>query len=476
LIACCACSDVASEEPAAPDVDASSMPPDAPAETRRDASLRLDARVREGGGGAVEQADDAALPEPQDDAALPPARDEPLFPAPGARGVCPDAPLRIRFAARPTLGTRGSLRVVDRDTQKTVTLDMARPTIQVERGGVTFTSERPAHVVDDTAVFYLPRLEPGHRYAVQLEESVVTGPARPETGDWTFEVATMPTALRVARDGDYCTLQGALDAARDGSTITLAADTYHGIVYTRGKRSITIRGDERERTRLVGTNNERLNPGTAKRALIGLDDSSEITFERLTIENLTPQGGSQAEALRMQRCDRCVVRDATIRSLQDTLLWSGRVYAEDCTISGNVDFIWGTGSAFFRRCQIETRGRGGYVVQARNPAAAFGYVFVDSRFTGEQGVGASVLARIDASVYPASHVAVIDCTLGAHIDPVGWQVTGDSTALRFWEHGSRDASGSALDVSRRHARSRQLGSEEAARMRDPKQVLAGWDP
>jgi pectinesterase len=57
------------------------------------------------------------------------------------------------------------------------------------------------------------------------------------------------------------------------------------------------------------------------------------------------------------------------------------IYAEDCTIAGNVDFVWGTGTAYFARCEIATKGRRGYVVQARNPADAYGYVFVDSRFT-----------------------------------------------------------------------------------------------
>ncbi|MET0286092.1 MAG: pectinesterase family protein [Polyangiales bacterium] len=456
-------------------MDASAVQEDPAAEPVQDARVQLDARTRNDAEVVTARSDDAALPAPEE-AAIPPARDdEPLFPAPGSQGVCPDAPLRIRFGGKPSLGMRGMIRVIDRDSDRTFTIDMARPTLQVERGGVMFNSERPAYVVGDSAVFYLPPFEAGHRYSVEVDDQVVQGPARPSTERWSFQVASS-SSLRVARDGGYCTLQGALDAAPDGSTITLAADTYHGIVYTRGKRGITIRGDDREATRLIGTNNERMNPGTAKRALVGLDESSDITFERLTIENLTPQGGTQAEALRMQRCDRCVVRDATIRSLQDTLLWSGRVYAEDCTISGNVDFIWGTGTAYFRRCEIETRGRGGYVVQARNPAGAFGYVFVDSRFTGEPGVGASVLARIDAGVYPASHVALIDCTLGAHIDPVGWQIMGDSPALRFWEHGSKNASGAPIDVSRRHARSRQLGAEEAARMRDPSQVLAGWAP
>ena len=147
-------------------------------------------------------------------------------------------------------------------------------------------------------------------------------------------------------------------------------------------------------------------------------------FENLTIHNLTPQGGSQAEALRLQGCDQCVVRHADIISLQDTLLWSGRIYANDCYIEGNVDYVWGTGAAFFDHCEIKTAGRAGYLVQARNPASTSGYVFVDSKLTADASVTGDMLGRIDVSVYPASQVAYINCQMGKHISPVGWTVTG----------------------------------------------------
>ena len=75
-------------------------------------------------------------------------------------------------------------------------------------------------------------------------------------------------------------------------------------------------------------NNENQNGGTAKRALVNIENGVDVTIEDLTIHNLTPQGGSQAEALRLSHCDRCVVRRADILSLQDTLLWDGRIYAE----------------------------------------------------------------------------------------------------------------------------------------------------
>jgi pectin methylesterase-like acyl-CoA thioesterase len=287
--------------------------------------------------------------------------------------------------------------------------------------------------------------------------------------------------LRVALDGsgDYCSVQAALEAApARGATITIGAGIYLEAIHTSGKTDLTLRGEDRKETIILGTNNEDLNSGTAKRALVNIENSSGLIIEQLTIRNLTPQGGSQAEALRLQSCDRCVVRHADIISLQDTLLWAGRIYASDCYIEGNVDFIWGTGAVFFDHCEIKTVGRAGYVVQSRNDAGAYGYVFVDSKITASAGVSNIILARIDVSVYPGSHVAYIGCQMGSHIAPAGWTITGGAAgpSLRFWEYKSTDEKGAALDVSRRLAGSAQISADQAASMRDPSKVLGGWMP
>jgi pectin methylesterase-like acyl-CoA thioesterase len=437
--------------------------------------------------GVDASAPDGSAPEPQD---LPQALRDlgivALYPAPGSLDQCPDPALRIVFAsAAPELGVSGKLEVFDAASPALAiaSIDLAIGTTTMLIDGATYNVERAAYVEGNELVFYpSPRaLGRGSSYVVRV---AAAGIAIDDDSTWRFSVAADeprdPKALRVASDGagDFCQLQSALDfSASDGATIEIGRGTYHGIVHFENKTKLTIRGEDRKATILAGTNNENLNGGTAKRALIGVDTSSNITFQTLTIHNRTPQGGSQAEALRMQRCDRCSVRDADIISLQDTLLWSGTVYAKDCYIAGNVDFIWGTGAAYFDSCEIKTLGRKGYTVQARNGAGGYGYVFVDSRMTSDPGITGHWLGRIDASAYPSSHVAYIDCELGPHIDPAGWQVTGfGGGALRFWEYGSKSPSGAPVDISDRHSSSRQLTSTEAAEMRDPSAVLGGWTP
>lgn len=411
----------------------------------------------------------------------------PLFPANGATDVCPDVSLRLRFDDEPRVGS-GKISVFEAGgAQPVASVDVAAAQTRQTVGGAPLVFPQPVFVVDHEVIVGLPApLRYGTSYTVKVDAGAIrgSGGASGLAGEWQFSTRSGPPAdasqLRVALDGtgDFCSVQSALEAAPSGGTVQVGAGFYHELIHVSGKVGVTLRGDDRKTTVILGVNNERLNGGTANRALVNIEKSAELTLERLTIHNLTEQGGSQAEALRLQDCDKCVVRDAAILSLQDTLLWSGRIYAKDCYIAGNVDFVWGKGAVYFDGCEIKTVGRKGYVVQSRNTPEGYGYVFVDSKITADPGVTGIVLARIDVSAYPGSHVAYINCQMGNHIAPEGWTITGGlaGSSLRFWEYQSTDTSGAPLDVSRRHPSSRQISADQAATMRDPSQVLGGWAP
>lgn len=417
----------------------------------------------------------------------------PWFPAPDSTDQCPDPSIRLRFDGPPSLGTSGTVRVYDAASPgaPVATIDLALSQVTDTIGGQQFTLPRPAYVDQNEAIFLLPSagLDYGHTYYVTIDDGVVTDPNGDDVvvtdpNAWRFTVASAaPTdvsELQVALDGSgqFCGVQAALERASTDTTIHIEPGAYYGVLYVTGKSGLTLVGQDRDTTRILGVNNNNLNPSTRGRALFGTEDLSELTIESVTIENLTPQDGSQAEALVLLSCDQCIVRDSTIRSLQDTLLWSGRIYAEDGLIEGNVDYIWGTGAVYFNRMEIRTVGRKGYNVQARNPANGYGYVFVDSVLSAEAGITGDVLARIDVSAYPASHVAYVDCEMGPHISAAGWTITGggSTSQLRFWEYKSTDPNGNLLDTSGRAAGSHQMTDQEAAQMRDAGVVLGGWDP
>ena len=124
--------------------------------------------------------------------------------------------------------------------------------------------------------------------------------------------------------------------------------------------------------------------------------------------------------------DHTQLRACNFLGWQDPLyLDSGSSFLEDCTIKGNIDFIFGGGSALFQGCEIVSRG-GGYVSA---PSTFFsdeiGFVFHDCSFTKEGNVE-------DASVYLARPwhpsgsenrdpmALFIDCSLSKHISHLLW--------------------------------------------------------
>ena len=70
------------------------------------------------------------------------------------------------------------------------------------------------------------------------------------------------------------------------------------------------------------------------------------------------------------------------------------MYVADCYIEGDVDYIWGYGSAFFERCELRST-HDGYIVQSRNPPGKPGYVFLNCKLTAGPEVKKSWLARIE---------------------------------------------------------------------------------
>ena len=419
------------------------------------------------------------------------------FPVPGATGVCTDATLQLGFGGPVEVGRSGAIQVFDQDSTRVDAIDLAAPSYLDLIGGRPFKTVRPVFVDGNRVTIHLHSgvLAPGRTYFVTLDRGVLqdaSGRALPaiEGRAWSFTTRRKspadPSRLVVAADGsgDFCTVQGAIDFVPAGNTrpttISVRRGTYREIVFITGKHALTLRGEDRNETLIAAINNDALQHelGSKFRALVGVEKVSGFVLENLTLHNQTPEGGSQAEALRVADGDRVVLRNASFLSLQDTLQLSGRVYVDNCHVEGNVDFVWGEGTAYFERSELKTVGRAGYTVQARN-TNGHGYVFVDSRFTADAGVVGHWLGRIEADRFPKSHVAYIDCRIGPHVDARGWQVTperADRAALRFQEYRSMDLQGKLLDVGGRDRVGRQLTSREAALLRDKVHVFAGWNP
>ena len=419
-----------------------------------------------------------------------------LNPPNGATNVCPDTLLRVTFDAPPALQRSGqiTLRTASGELADTIDLSLNSRSNSQARiiGGTRFTNY-PVLISGQTAVIcpHSGVLQYGQTYHVTISPDVFENATNEIS--WTFTTRPAGPAadaprLVVAADGsgDFCTVQGAVDFVPAGNTqpreIFIRTGVYEEIVFVTNKNQLKFRGEDRARTVIQYTNNENFNYRTLGRNVyrqtfgVSADD---FTLENLTVRNTTPKRGSQAEALRIDG-RRCVVRNVDFYSFQDTLKLSGTVFVSGCYIEGDVDFIWGTGTCFFTNCEIKCVNNGACITQIRNTATNFGDVFVDCRLTHAPGVTNATLSRIEVSRFPYSHVAWINCAMDSHIRPAGWQFTPGPNSpdnLRFWEYATTDLTGAnRVDVSQRSPISRQLTPAEAAQMRDPKYVLAGWSP
>ena len=236
-----------------------------------------------------------------------------------AKGFCADPPLRIVFSGNgaPTVGTAGRIRVWNSAGTSVATVDLGASSFTTTNGGMTFNTARPVYVDGNSVVVTLPSkpLRYGQTYYVNVEAGAIRSPsgasfAVTDSSTWRFTTAAAAPSdrshLAVALDGSapFCSVQGALDAVPADNTspvtITIGAGRYHDIVYFRSKNNVTLHGAESERQRSSKARTTTIiNAGTKATARWSASTARTASSMRnLTIHNLTPQGGSQAEALR----------------------------------------------------------------------------------------------------------------------------------------------------------------------------------
>ncbi len=413
-----------------------------------------------------------------------------FFPANNAANICADTPLKITFDTAPTIGTSGAVRIYSSTGTLVDTLDLA--VAHTRNIGGTLYSAYPVIVTGTTASIF-PRsgvLAYNTAYYITIDSTVFPSyPGISGTTAWRFTTksaapSTTATYFTVAADGsgDFCTVQGAIDRIpANNSTkryINVRNGTYQEIVRVSSKHNLAFRGQNRKRTIIAYPNNSNLNPSTNTRPLFNVA-ANDVSFDNLTLHNTTPDGGSQAEALRVN-AQRCVVNNCDLRSYQDTFLVNSAAdtaYFKDSLIEGDADFIWGTGRAVFQSCEIKSLA-GGYVCAMRNPAGQYGAVFLDCRFTRSPGVTGVVFGRVDPNTFPDSAVAIINCAVDTHITAAGWTLSnpGPAAGLRYWEYLSTELTGVPLNVTGRASFSQQINSTQAAALRNLSTAFGGWTP
>ncbi len=119
----------------------------------------------------------------------------------------------------------------------------------------------------------------------------------------------------------------------------------------------------------------------------------------------------------------------------------GRHLYKDCYIAGNVDFIFGSATAYFENCELFMKQRkgeiNGYVTAPSTyEGQRYGYVFRDCRFTSDCPPESAYLGRPWRNF---ARCVIIHSEIGAHIRKEGWHDWDNKEAwdtMFFAEYGN----------------------------------------
>ncbi len=232
-------------------------------------------------------------------------------------------------------------------------------------------------------------------------------------------------------------------------------------------------------------------------------DADNVTLRGLTIENAAAPREAAGQAIALYADgDGFLCEDCRLLGAQDTLFTAPlppkeiekggfigpKQYAprkpqrhiyRNCTIYGDVDFIFGGAAAWFEHCElVSVDGRSaktepyvGYVSAASTPQGQrFGYVFSHCRFTGEGVPQGSVYLGRPWRDY--AKTILLHCELGAHIASAGFHDWGKPAARESAFFAGYGSTGPGAQGTR-DSFVRELSSQEAQAI-TLEAFLSGW--
>lgn len=300
---------------------------------------------------------------------------------------------------------------------------------------------------------------------------------------------------------------------REPVTIHIAPGVYRERLEIR-QPFITLLGEHAENTVIVyGLGAfERMPEGRKRgtfRTYSVLVDTHDFTARNITFQNDAGFGQDVGQAIALYvDGDRCAFYDCRMVSSQDTLFTgplppkeiipggfigpkqfapriNGRQYYKNCYIRGDVDFVFGSATAYFDRCEFFSQRTPkytpegtkdqvyGYVTAASTPKEQeYGYILNRCRFTSDCPEQSVYLGRPWRQY---AHTVLLHCELGAHIRQDGWHSwEKPKKDIRYEEYESFGAGITADTKQKRVGFSKQLTAAEADHYQ-LKNVLGDWD-
>jgi pectin methylesterase-like acyl-CoA thioesterase len=407
-----------------------------------------------------------------------------FFPTKDRTGACADASVGIEFNRPPVIksGKKIVISEVAGGVFDSVTSSLnetagyfsqltARTT-----GGKTYQSD-VLYVVNNTVVFH-PKgnLQFGKTYSVTVEEGLITdslGTAFSVPSGWTFTVRSQAPAksdaytLAADGSGDYCSVEGVLQALPDGGSSTRVVTVKHGVypgIVQMTQSKVHFKGAGIDSAVFASKNSTPMNGAREGFVLSG----SDVTFENMMIYNTFPHdsSGRQAEALIVNTgSQRVFLNNVHLRSHQDTLRVEGAsTYMKGGIISGSTDPLWGSGGFFCDGCELRSRTDGHSFVVVRSDK---GFGMVNCKLTRESDALVKTYLAQYHDNRPKGKVAYANCKFDEHI--VGWNRIADT----WWEYNNtRLKSGAAVKFEGKQL---SAGSPEVDSLSSVQKWL-GWTP
>lgn len=333
---------------------------------------------------------------------------------------------------------------------------------------------------------------PGHTpcYATITEALESLPYEQPSEKTFPAPVENIPNAILHIGEGIY---REKLVITRPNVTFLGAGRDKTILVYGQGALEIMPEGDKR---------------GTFRTASVRID-THHFTAKHLTFQNDAGFGHTVGQAIALYVDGDCnFFEDCALLGSQDTLFTAplplkeakpggfkgpgegkprilGRHFYKNCFIRGDVDFIFGSGIAYFEGCTIFSQKPGdhkppespddeviyGYVTAASTfKEQPFGYVFRDCRLISDCPPHSVYLGR---PWREWAKTVFLHCELSEHIHPLGWNDWNKPHGHFYY--GEYASYGPGASPETRADFSHQLTSEEAAAY-TIENVLQGWRP
>jgi pectinesterase len=139
-----------------------------------------------------------------------------------------------------------------------------------------------------------------------------------------------------------------------------------------------------------------------------------------------------------------------------------RSYFKDCYLEGDVDFIFGSATALFQDCEInsldQSKEINGYITAASTPQdQKHGYVFIDCKLTSTAAAHTVYLGRPWRDY---AKTVFINCWMGEHIREEGWHNWDKKHAEKTTYYAEYNSQGPGGNMEKREPWAKVLTEDE----------------